>query len=155
MKIPKLVELDELRKKNREEIIACELIGKNINNLGLLHDISRLIHQINSDRNTFLLAYTPTLLSEMIKESDAPFVYEKIGSHIEHIMIDEFQDTSVTQWDNFKPLIKESLSHGTTLIVGDPKQSIYRFRNGDWRILGEIKDSCDLSKIPIISPLSP
>lgn len=151
--IPKLVELDELRKKNREEIIACELIGKNINNLGLLHDISRLIHQINSDRNTFLLAYTPTLLSEMIKESDAPFVYEKIGSHIEHIMIDEFQDTSVTQWDNFKPLIKESLSHGTTLIVGDPKQSIYRFRNGDWRILGEIKDSCDLGSLTQVKTL--
>ncbi len=151
--IPKLEELDELRKKNREEIIACELIGKNINNLGLLHDISRIIHQINSDRNTFLLAYTPTLLSEMIKESDAPFVYEKIGSHIEHIMIDEFQDTSVTQWDNFKPLIKESLSHGTALIVGDPKQSIYRFRNGDWRILGEIKDSSDLGSLTQVKTL--
>ena len=82
-----------------------------------------------------------------------PFVYEKIGSHIEHIMIDEFQDTSVTQWDNFKPLIKESLSHGTTLIVGDPKQSIYRFRNGDWRILGEIKDSCDLGSLTQVKTL--
>lgn len=151
--IPKLIELETVRTKNREVIIACELVNKNINNLGLLHDISRIIHLINSDRNTFLLAYTPTLLAEMIKESDAPFIYEKIGSHIEHIMIDEFQDTSVTQWDNFKPLIKESLSHGTGLIVGDPKQSIYRFRNGDWRILGEIKDSKEFGKVTHVETL--
>lgn len=151
--IPKLECLEKARLTHREEIFACELISKNINNLGLLHDISRIIHQINNERNTFLLAYTPTLLSEMIKESDAPFVYEKIGSYIEHIMIDEFQDTSVTQWDNFKPLVKESLSRGTALIVGDPKQSIYRFRNGDWRILGEIEESDDLGGLTQVETL--
>jgi ATP-dependent exoDNAse (exonuclease V) beta subunit len=74
----------------------------------------------------------------MLTEGDATFIYEKTGSYISHIMIDEFQDTSETQWKNFKILIDECISHGTALIVGDVKQSIYRWRGGDWRLLSGI-----------------
>lgn len=51
-------------------------------------------------------------------------------------MIDEFQDTSAMQWKNFRPLVVNSLGEGAkVMIVGDVKQSIYRWRNGDWRLL--------------------
>ena len=72
----------------------------------------------------------------MIAGTDSPFIYEKTGTRIAHYMMDEFQDTSRMQWRNFKPLIGESIASGNfNLIVGDVKQSIFRFRNSDWRLL--------------------
>ena len=83
-----------------------------------------------------LIADTTELLNQIIGQSDTPFIYEKIGSRIDHYMIDEFQDTSNMQWNNFRPLLEESLAQGqSNLIVGDVKQSIYRFRNSDWELL--------------------
>jgi ATP-dependent exoDNAse (exonuclease V) beta subunit len=81
------------------------------------------------------------LLHALIKDADSPFIFEKIGTQLEHIMIDEFQDTSTVQWQNFKVLLQECMSHTNTgnLIVGDVKQSIYRWRSGDWRLLNDIE----------------
>ncbi len=137
---PKLSEIlyaiEEVRGTNAKEINSCALILSQMNVLGLIHDISRKIKEVNNQRGQFLLGDTPNLLKEMIQDSDTPFIYEKIGTHLEHIMIDEFQDTSQTQWRNFQPLIKECMDQEQmNLIVGDPKQSIYRFRNGDWSII--------------------
>ena len=74
----------------------------------------------------------------MIDDSDTPFIYEKTGTLLEHYMIDEFQDTSAMQWENFRPLMQESLAGGNfNLVVGDVKQSIYRWRNSDWRLIEE------------------
>ena len=85
-----------------------------------------------------LIADTTELLNKVISGSDAPFIYEKTGTHVDHYMIDEFQDTSGMQWNNFRPLVEESLANGrANLIVGDVKQSIYRFRNSDWKLLDE------------------
>jgi ATP-dependent exoDNAse (exonuclease V) beta subunit len=82
------------------------------------------------------LSDTTELLNHLISENDSPFIYEKTGTRLLHFMIDEFQDTSPLQWNNFLPLVRESLaSNHFNLIVGDVKQSIYRFRNGDWRLL--------------------
>ena len=87
----------------------------------------------------FLLAKTPILLHDLIEDQDAPFIYEKMGTYVHHIMIDEFQDTSAMQWKNFKVLLQEGMASGHgNLIVGDVKQSIYRWRNGDWSILNHI-----------------
>ena len=84
------------------------------------------------------LSDTTQLLNKIIADSESPFVYEKIGSRLNHFMIDEFQDTSTMQWNNFRPLLEESLASGNfNLIVGDVKQSIYRWRNSDWRLLEE------------------
>lgn len=86
--------------------------------------------------NRFLLSDTNALLHGLIREGDASFVYEKIGTTIDTVMIDEFQDTSRMQWENFHLLLEESLAQKEgSLIVGDIKQSIYRWRNGDWKIL--------------------
>lgn len=111
--------------------------GRYIFTLGILSDIDRHIQAYQQEHNLLLLSDTADLLHRIIDGSDTPFVYEKIGTRIEHFMIDEFQDTSNLQWENFRPLFNESLDKGKAcLIVGDVKQSIYRWRNSDWRLLG-------------------
>jgi len=114
------------------------IILKNINTLGILTDIAAQIKKLTTDQNTMLISDVNLLLNRIIDHSDAPYVFEKIGTRLEHFMIDEFQDTSVLQWKNFYPLILNSLSEGKfNLVVGDVKQSIYRWRNSDWKILDE------------------
>lgn len=106
--------------------------------LGILTDVSRQIAAYREEKNVMLIADTTELLNKIIDGSDAPFIYEKTGTRVDHYMIDEFQDTSGMQWNNFRPLIEESLAHQyANLIVGDVKQSIYRFRNSDWKLLDE------------------
>ena len=101
--------------------------------LGILTDVSRQIAAYREEKNVMLIADTTELLNKVIGGSDAPFIYEKTGTHVDHYMIDEFQDTSGMQWNNFRPLIDSR----DNLIVGDVKQSIYRFRNSDWKLLDE------------------
>lgn len=106
--------------------------------LGILTDVSRQIAAYREEKNVMLIADTTELLNKIIDGSETPFIYEKTGTRVDHYMIDEFQDTSGMQWHNFRPLIEESLAHQyTNLIVGDVKQSIYRFRNSDWKLLDE------------------
>jgi ATP-dependent exoDNAse (exonuclease V) beta subunit len=106
--------------------------------LGILSDISRQIRLWCEEKNRMLIADTTELLAKIIDGSEIPFIYEKTGTRIDHYMIDEFQDTSEMQWRNFRPLIKESMAYRrANLIVGDVKQSIYRFRNSDWTLLDE------------------
>jgi ATP-dependent exoDNAse (exonuclease V) beta subunit len=99
------------------------------------------VRELNETDNRFLLSDTQQLLHSLIDGSDSPFIFEKIGTQLEHVMIDEFQDTSTIQWQNFKVLLAETMSHenGSNLIVGDVKQSIYRWRSGDWRLLNGIE----------------
>src|SRR5574344_2263129 len=112
------------------------LISENINSLGILGDIYSRIQSYCKEKNIILISETTELLNRIIDGNDTPFIYEKTGTRLDNFMLDEFQDTSRMQWDNFKPLLKESLSKGgDNLIVGDVKQSIYRWRNSDWKIL--------------------
>ena len=121
---------------NLTDYLTAREIIKNFYTLGILTDLSLHIAQWRKDNNKLLIADTTELLNRIIDGSDIPFIYEKTGVHIEHYMIDEFQDTSAMQWLNFRPLLKESLDSGrSNLIVGDVKQSIYRFRNSDWKLL--------------------
>ena len=104
--------------------------------LQIVHQVQHHIDEYLKQENLFLISNTNSLLASLINEHDAPFVYEKIGHYIKNLMIDEFQDTSQLQWKNFLPLMQNVLSEGGfSLVVGDVKQSIYRFRNGDWQIL--------------------
>ena len=112
------------------------IIRKHLNTLGILSDLAMQIRKLTTEQNTMLISDSNLLLNKIIDDSDAPFIYEKSGLLIDHFMIDEFQDTSVLQWKNFLPLIKNSLSSGNeNLVVGDVKQSIYRWRNSDWKLL--------------------
>ena len=121
---------------------SADLTLKHLNQLRLLGSIERKVRELNKDANRFLLSDTQQLLHSLIDGSDSPFIFEKIGTQLEHVMIDEFQDTSTVQWQNFKVLLTEAMSHtdSSNLIVGDVKQSIYRWRSGDWRLLNNIEE---------------
>lgn len=105
--------------------------------LGMLDRVFRAMDSDQRDHNTILLSNTNSLLSEIIGDDDAPFIYERTGMRLQHFLIDEFQDTSRLQWRNLSPLLRESHSEGRdNLIIGDEKQCIYRFRNSDPSLLG-------------------
>jgi superfamily I DNA/RNA helicase len=130
-------EIIRLSDNDREYRTAKHLL-RNFYTLGILNDIKQRLHALQQENNTLFLSDTTELLNSIIAGADSPFIYEKTGTRVHHYMIDEFQDTSRMQWENFRPLIGESLAAGNlNLIVGDVKQSIYRFRNSDWRLLEE------------------
>lgn len=124
---------------NYLKVNTAILVSQNIYILGILADILDNVRIAASDMNKFLLSDTGELLWLIIRNDQTPFIYEKAGNIFENFMIDEFQDTSTIQWENFRPLIENSMSEGhDNLVVGDVKQSIYRWRNSDWNILSHI-----------------
>ena len=133
-----LVESIEYYRKNSIEYYSAIEILKYIHTLGILSDVSKKLREYCEENSLFLISDAAKLLQIIIDKNDSPFIYEKTGSIYKHFMIDEFQDTSKTQWHNFRPLIGNSLAQGSkNLVVGDIKQSIYRWRNGDWKILSD------------------
>ena len=144
--MPMLEETFNLHAKYVRHLHSVTAIGQHLYSLMLLNQISQMVKLLNEENNRFLLSETANFLRNVINNQDIPFIYEKTGASIKHIMIDEFQDTSTLQWSNFKPLIMNSLAmDGSCLIVGDVKQSIYRFRNSDWQILNNIEKDKDLA----------
>ena len=141
---PLLTSAESFRKQNNMLLNSCSLSLHYLNNLRLLTHIDQEVRQLNYEHNRFLLSDTTALLHHLVGKGDSSFVFEKIGTTIRNVMIDEFQDTSRMQWDNFRLLLLEGLSQGSdSLIVGDVKQSIYRWRNGDWRILNDLQNAID------------
>lgn len=115
---------------------TAKVIEKNIFTLGLADEFYSKLQKIEEEKGVISLDESTYLLKEIIDGSDAPFIYEKLGVRYNHFLLDEFQDTSVVQWENFKPLLENSVSEGfKDIIVGDVKQSIYRWRNSDWHLL--------------------
>ncbi|MEO8511949.1 MAG: UvrD-helicase domain-containing protein [Ignavibacteria bacterium] len=116
---------------------AVQLI-KTIYITGIFKDLTGKLKKYRDDNNVLLISDINNLLLNVISGDSSPFVYEKIGSFYKNFLIDEFQDTSTFQWRNFFPLIENSLSeNNASLIVGDVKQSIYRWRNGNMKLLLE------------------
>ena len=131
-----LNDAEKTRMASNKVLNSCDMSLRYLNNLQLLMRIDSEVREQNLNHNRFLLSDTNALLHSIIREGDASFVYEKIGTTIDTVMIDEFQDTSRMQWENFHLLLEESLAQKEgSMIVGDIKQSIYRWRNGDWKIL--------------------
>ena len=148
--IPLLQTAEEFRSKNNMLVNSCQLSLRYVNNVRLLTNIDEEVRRLNYENNRFLLSDTNALLHNLVHDGDSSFVFEKIGTTIRNVMIDEFQDTSRMQWDNFRLLLLEGLSQGeNSLIVGDVKQSIYRWRNGDWGILNGLKDHIDAFPINV------
>ena len=139
--MPLLNEAEKFRSKNNKIVNSCRLSMQHLNKVQLLANIDEEVRRLNRENNRFLLSDTNALLHQLVKDGDSSFVFEKIGTNIRNVMIDEFQDTSRMQWGNFRLLLLEGLSQGAdSLIVGDVKQSIYRWRNGDWGILNGLND---------------
>jgi len=134
---------------------SASSILSNIYALGILSDVLHNVHVITNSENSFLLSDAGEVINLITKGDQTPFIYEKVGTKFENFMIDEFQDTSTIQWNNFSPLIENSMAQGfDNLVVGDVKQSIYRWRNSDWQILGsELMQLVDNERV-ISKPLS-
>ena len=139
--MPLLQTTENERKQQALLYATADLTLQHLNQLRLLEGIENKVQAINREVNRFMLSDTQALLQAMIDHQDSPFIFEKIGTQLENIMIDEFQDTSTVQWKNFKVLLLETMSRkGMNMIVGDVKQSIYRWRAGDWRLLNNIEE---------------
>lgn len=111
-------------------------ISDNIVTLQFLQAVLTDIKNYRDDNNLILLSDTAEILRTLINDEELPFIYEKLGTRLNHFLLDEFQDTSRMQWENLRPLIGNGISGGdSSLIIGDEKQSIYRFRNADYKLL--------------------
>ncbi|RED24651.1 ATP-dependent exoDNAse (exonuclease V) beta subunit [Flavobacterium cutihirudinis] len=135
--IPELLQILEKVYKNFEKRDFYNAFLKNITPLSLLNTISNELDKIQSEQNILSISEFNAIIHREIQNQPAPFIYERLGERYRHFFIDEFQDTSEMQWQNLIPLIDNSLSglddlgnKGTLMIVGDPKQSIYRWRGG-------------------------
>ena len=112
-------------------ILQSQLYG-----LGVTSDLYKEFNALMKEKNVLSIDDSNTILKDIIDGSDAPFIYEKTGVRYENFLLDEFQDTSRIQWDNFLPLLQNSEAQGfDNLLVGDVKQSIYRWRGSDWNLL--------------------
>ena len=111
---------------------SIALLEKNYRSFALMYDLYSMVAEICKEQNTMLLAQTKHTIAQFVREpSDAPFIYEKVGNLFEKFMIDEFQDTSLMEWQNFLPMLRNAISQSedvAVLLVGDIKQCIYRFR---------------------------
>jgi ATP-dependent helicase/nuclease subunit A len=137
------------------DYLSAASVLSNVYALGILSDVLHNVHLITTTDNSFLLSDAGEVLNLITKEDQAPFIYEKVGNRYENFMIDEFQDTSIIQWNNFRPLIENSMAEGfDNLVVGDVKQSIYRWRNSDWQILGKVLNTMVDNKRIFTEPLT-
>ncbi len=132
-----------------DELSAYRIMSRFSREYLILGDISAELDKVLRDNNIMILSLTDSLLSRLTGGNDAPFIYEKSGTMFDTFLIDEFQDTSTEQWGNFAPLINDAISRTedgreSVVIVGDTKQSIYRWRGGDWRLIqGGLTDAID------------
>lgn len=137
--IPILTKAINLFDSDFPNVVLAGKIKDQLLALGMASLLSREMIEISREENSFLLSFTNPVIADLIKGNPAPFIYEKTGRYYQNYMIDEFQDTSDLQWGNFLPLIRDSLAQGeTSLVVGDAKQSIYRWRNSNWQLMASV-----------------
>lgn len=129
---PEITQLVELCIQFIPRIVYRELIYNQIYAVALLDEMQRILQEIQKEEEILHIGEFNHLISDVVMAESAPFIYERIGARYHHFLVDEFQDTSILQWFNLLPLVDESLAHDNLcLVVGDAKQSIYRWRGGD------------------------
>ncbi len=122
-----------------DELKIIRGIGAKCYQLALVTDYKERLEQYKEDNNVLLISDFTQIISDVVKDNPAPFIYERLGERYKYYLIDEFQDTSISQWHNFLPLITHTLAKGQmTMLVGDSKQAIYRWRNGDFELFSSL-----------------
>lgn len=126
-----------LKEQKEKQFISAEIVVKNIYALALLEFINQKLKEYKRDNNLVLISDTNQIISLIAQHEEVPFIFEKSATFLKYVMIDEFQDTSTLQWKGMLPLLLEILQNinGLVLIVGDPKQSIYRWRGGNMELI--------------------
>ena len=121
-----------LKEKQQEQYTLYKLLAKTIYPLAVLNEIEQVLSGFKRQNNLVHISEFNTRIARIVMGEPVPFIYERLGERYHHILIDEFQDTSQLQWQNFIPLVENALAGGNfNLVVGDGKQAIYRWRNGD------------------------
>ncbi len=126
-------EIEEIRTGDvKFRLNLYEMIDENLPKLALLKEIDKELEEIKRENNSIHISDSTKKIAEIIATEPVPYIYERVGEKYHHILIDEFQDTSILQWHNLLPLVENGLSEGNfNLIVGDAKQAIYRWRGGE------------------------
>lgn len=129
-----IVELLRTYDRNWRQVMLLTLLRKNVVPLSLMQRIGQEVNNLQEERNMRLLGFFNKQISDSIKDTSTPFIYERMGVRYQHFFVDEFQDTSALQWANLHPLFSHALEDdqrkGSLVLVGDAKQSIYRWRGG-------------------------
>lgn len=135
--------IEYIVQKTRIESVLPALLALKVNT-----EIKQQLEQIEKDGDLVLLSKFNLMIEEHLRNEPSQFIYEKIGTRYNHYFLDEFQDTSRIQWNNLKPLLEDATqSQGKSFtLVGDPKQSIYRFRGGDSTLMLEVLDPSSSSR---------
>jgi len=124
--------LDKLRADTLPNYLLLAAMQPYLFHASLLSELNKLVEQISRERSVVLISEFNRRIAEIVLKEPVPFLYERLGERYEHILIDEFQDTSVLQWNNLLPLVENTLANGhSSLAVGDAKQAIYRWRGGE------------------------
>ncbi|MBO2007700.1 UvrD-helicase domain-containing protein [Hymenobacter negativus] len=124
--------LDKLRADFLPNYVLLAAMQPYLFHASLLSELNKIVEQISRERNVVLISEFNRRIASIVLTEPVPFLYERLGEKYEHILIDEFQDTSVLQWNNLLPLVENTLANGhSSLAVGDAKQAIYRWRGGE------------------------
>lgn len=122
----------DFHEKHIEKWIVLSGIKKNMYGLGLLVKVKAAFLELCTQRNVIPISTFNRMIANIVRNEPAPYIYERLGYRYRNFLLDEFQDTSKTQWYNLLPLVENGLAFGkSSLIVGDAKQAIYRWRGGD------------------------
>ncbi|MDR2122452.1 MAG: UvrD-helicase domain-containing protein, partial [Flavobacteriaceae bacterium] len=148
---PQLIQCFQLIKKTINRIRIDESVRKNLITIELQSEINRFLNEKKEENTVVFLSDVNPIINQHLKEEPVAFIYEKLGGKYNHYFIDEFQDTSQLQWNNFLPLLDNAkVSDGTSVtLVGDPKQAIYRFRSGKPEILIDLISSSEKNGITV------
>jgi ATP-dependent helicase/nuclease subunit A len=131
-----LEQIIKIHEQEKPKYLLFKEVSKQLKKLALLSQLKREIADIQNDTGQIHISEFNRKIMEIVMTEPIPFVYERLGEKYNHILIDEFQDTSTLQWHNFLPLVENSLANGHfNLAVGDAKQSIYRFRGGEMELI--------------------
>lgn len=129
---PQIKDLFEKAANINDHLLLLTSIQKNISSISLINEVEKSLDSIKKDSNVLLINEFNTIISKNLQQQPANFIYERIGSRYNHYFIDEFQDTSTLQWNNLNPLVENARAQSDTImLVGDAKQSIYRWRGGN------------------------
>ena len=144
-----LTDIIDIKEKEGEGYDNALMILKPLKKLSVAYSIKKEMDTVKQRSNIMLLREFNEIIGNHLRSEPVPFIYEKLGERYQHYFIDEFQDTSIVQWENMKNLIYNALSgDGSAMIVGDGKQAIYRWRGGESNLF---LDLCDKKTAPLPS----
>ena len=124
---------------NGKRYLLAKKMGKRLDLMGTLSELHKEILKVQTENNIRTFDSMHNMIAQIVRNNPAPFIYERLGNRYAHIFMDEFQDTSITQWQNLVVLYDHAVSSDNqTLVVGDGKQAIYRWRNGDYKQLMDL-----------------